>query len=99
MKNDIDIKICYSFSSRLKGFMFKKDKLPYGLYFPKCNSIHTFFCRQPLSVYFIDRDGNILLHEPYLKPWKVKTVKKAWGVLEFSVDMVDEKTILKKIET
>lgn len=79
-----DIKICTSFKDRFFGFMFKKEKLNYGLYFENCNSIHTFFCRQPLNIYFFDRSGNVILNESCFKPWKVKYIKNCYAVLEFS---------------
>ena len=63
--------------------MFVKKKLPYGMYFPKCSSIHTFFCFQTLSVYFLE---------------KIKKVKNCTSVLEFSVNTVDEKQVLTQIK-
>lgn len=90
-------KICDSFFSRLKGFMFVKKKLPYGMYFPNCSSIHTFFCFQTLSVYFLDKDKNIIKHL-YIKPWQIKKVKNSHSVLEFSINTVDENKVLTKIK-
>ena len=91
-------KTCDNLLNRLKGFMFVKKKLPYGLYFPNCSSIHTFFCFQTLSVYFLDKKGNVLVHE-YIKPGKVRRVKKAFSVLEFSLDTVNEPEVLSKIKS
>ena len=90
-------KICDSFFSRLKGFMFVKKKLPYGMYFPNCSSIHTFFCFQTLSIYFLDKDKNIIKHL-FIKPWKIKKVKGCDSILEFSLNMTDEKKVLAKIK-
>ena len=77
--------------------MFVKKKLPYGMYFPKCSSIHTFFCFQTLSVYFLDKNNDVISHL-FIKPWKIKKVKNCTSVLEFSVNTVDEKQVLTKLK-
>lgn len=56
---DIELKECISFSSRLLGFMFKKN-INYSLLFDKCNSIHTFFMKENIDVIMCDKDNNIL---------------------------------------
>ena len=77
--------------------MLVRKKLPYGLYFPKCSSIHTFFCLQPLSVYFLDKDKNIIKHL-VIKPWQIKKVKGCTSILEFSLNSIDENKVLKEIK-
>jgi len=71
----INIKICNNFINRLIGLMFKK-KFDYGLCFPKCNSIHTFFMFKHIDVIMTDKDYNILYIYKNLKPNKIILPKK-----------------------
>lgn len=56
--------------------MFKKKKIDYGLCFPRCNSIHTFFMLQPIDVIMTDKNNKILYIYSNLKPWKIILPKK-----------------------
>ena len=61
LKNkEINVKTCQKFKDRLLGMMFKKEKLNYGLCFPKCNSIHTFFMRDSIDVIMTNKENKIL---------------------------------------
>lgn len=73
--NKIDIIICNSFSSRFKGFMFKKniDKV---LCFPKCNSIHTFFMLNKIDIIMTDKNNKVIYIYNNLKPFKIILPKK-----------------------
>ena len=78
MKNnklDINIKICNKFYDRLLGLMMKKN-INYGLCFPKCNSIHTFFMLENIDVIMTDKNYNILYIYKNLKPNKIILPKK-----------------------
>ncbi len=44
-KNKYDIIIATNFSKRLMGLM-GKTNIDYGMLFPKCNSIHTYFMKE-----------------------------------------------------
>ena len=55
---EFDIKVCNNFKDRLLGLMFKKN-FNYGLCFPRCNSIHTFFMRQNIDVFMADKNNMI----------------------------------------
>ena len=55
----IIIKICRNIFDRFKGLMFKKN-ISYGLCFPKCNSIHTFFMSKPIDVIMTDKEYKVL---------------------------------------
>jgi len=74
-KLNINIKICNKFYNRLFGLMFKKN-INYGLCFPKCNSIHTFFMRENIDVIMTDKDYNILYIYKNFKPNKIILPKK-----------------------
>ena len=71
----LKIKVCNNIFNRFLGLMFKKD-INYGLCFPKCNSIHTFFMLKPIDVIMTDKEFNILYVLKNLKPNKVILPKK-----------------------
>ena len=77
IKDNIKLKIkpCNNIFNRFLGLMFKKN-IDYGLYFPKCNSIHTFFMKERIDVIMTDKDYNILYIFNNLKPNKIILPKK-----------------------
>lgn len=92
----ISVKTCKSFSSRLFGLMFKKN-FNYGLVFPKCNSIHTFFMKENIDVIMTDVNGNILHVFKNLKPYRIILPKKSvYYTFEFPANKLNFKK-LKKI--
>ena len=70
------IKRYIKFKDRVIGLMFKRKKIDYGICFPKCNSIHTFFMFQPIDVVMTDINHKILYIYPNFKPWKIILPKK-----------------------
>ena len=52
---------CITFFERLKGFMFQK-KIDKALLFDRCNSIHTFFMKQPIDVIMCNKENTILYY-------------------------------------
>ncbi|MBY0372166.1 DUF192 domain-containing protein [bacterium] len=42
-----------------------------GLFFPRCNSIHTFFMRFPIDVVFVDAGGRVVDVVEALAPWRM----------------------------
>lgn len=73
--NGINVKICTKFKDRFLGLMFKKS-FNYGLLFPGCSSIHTFFMRQKIDVFMTDKNGKVLYTYKSLKPYKIILPKK-----------------------
>ena len=71
----LEIKICNNIFNRFLGFMFKKN-INYGLCFPRCNSIHTFFMLKPIDVIMTDKNYNIRYIYNCLKPNKIIFPKK-----------------------
>ena len=71
----LKIKVCNNIFNRFLGLMFKKN-IDYGLCFPKCNSIHTFFMKIPIDVIMTDKNYNILYIFNNLKPNKIILPKK-----------------------
>ena len=72
---NMKVKVCNNFFNRFKGFMFTKN-INYGLCFPKCNSIHTFFMKESIDVIMTDKNYNILYILKELKPNKIILPKK-----------------------
>jgi uncharacterized membrane protein (UPF0127 family) len=70
--------------SRFLGLMGRRE-LPAGdaLWLAPCSQVHTFFCRFPMDVAFLDRDGRILHIAHAMKPWRVgRLVLRAKAALE-----------------
>lgn len=71
----LEIKVCNNVFNRFLGFMLKKN-ITYGLCFPKCNSIHTFFMLKPIDVIMTDKNYNILYIYKNFKQNKIILPKK-----------------------
>lgn len=56
--------------------MFIRKKLDFGVCFPNCNSIHTFFMFQSIDVVMTDINNKILYIYQNFKPWKIILPKK-----------------------
>lgn len=54
-----DILLADTFFKRLFGLMGKKN-ISYGMYFPKINSIHTFFMKEAIDVIALDNENIII---------------------------------------
>ena len=70
-----------TFYKRLKGLMFKKDKISEIYLFPRCSSIHTYFMKQNIDICILDKNYNVLYIKENLKPDKV-IIKKGYYTLE-----------------
>ena len=96
--NNIKIKKCVSFKSRLIGLMFKKN-INYGLYFPNCNSIHTFFMCENIDVIMWNNDNIILYYYKNLGKNKIilpkKGVKNIYELPKNSINDLKINDILK----
>ncbi|MBI1859523.1 MAG: DUF192 domain-containing protein [Deltaproteobacteria bacterium] len=65
------ISVATHFWSRFLGLM-GRAALPEGegIFFPRCNSIHTFFMRFPIDVVFVTQTGRVELVMSALPPWR-----------------------------
>lgn len=89
-EKSIEIKKCTSFYRRLKGFMFEKKKIQYGLWFPYCRSIHTFFMYQHISVIFTDKQFKVISYYPDLEPKKIIVApKNGYHTFELPTSFID----------
>ena len=58
----LDIKVAESFQERIMGFM-GKINIDYGILFPECNSIHTFFMKEEIDVIGLNENNEIIFIE------------------------------------
>ena len=79
-------KICIvearTFTKRLFGLM-GKENIDYGMFFPKCKSIHTFFMKESINVFGLDNDNVVIFRKLNLMPNKILDIKqKKTNILE-----------------
>ena len=87
----IELLICNTFFSRLKGFMFKKN-INNALLFNNCNSIHTFFMKSNIDVIMCDKENNIIYYYNNLEKNKVILPKKnVYKTIELPVNYFNVK--------
>lgn len=55
----IEVVVANRFLLRLLGLMGKKE-INFGIYFPNCNSIHTFFMRENIDVLGLNEKNEII---------------------------------------
>ncbi len=85
---------CYQashFFDRFMGLMGRRS-LPSteGVYFPKCNSIHTCFMWIPIDVLFVSKDGSVIEVCNQVKPWRFLLPRtKADAVIEMAAGMAN----------
>jgi len=68
------MKVADSFGLRGMGLMGKAsvpEAYGAGLFFPKCRSLHTCFMRFPLTILFLDADGQVLDIRKEVAPWRM----------------------------
>lgn len=78
---EFNVEIADTFKKRLFGLMGKKN-IKNGLYFPKTNSIHTFFMKEDIDVIMIDKENNIVYFKENLKKNRILIKKKAYHTIE-----------------
>ena len=83
-KNKYTIIIAKSFLKRLWGLMGQKD-INYGMLFPKCNSIHTFFMKENIDIIGLDENNEVIYkyeNLPKNKIIKINYERKKTSILE-----------------
>ncbi len=58
-KKKYEITIADNFYKRLTGLIGKKN-IDYGMLFPKCNSIHTYFMKENIDVIGLDENNKVI---------------------------------------
>lgn len=77
----IVLKNANNFKLRLFGLMNKKN-FNYGIIFPNCNSIHTFFMKEEIDVLMLDENYQIKYIYKSLKKNKIVYKKNIKYVIE-----------------
>jgi len=80
----IDIIYATDFKTRLFGLMGKKN-IDYGILFPKCNAIHTFFMKEDIDVIGLNEENQVIYiyrEVPKNKVVKVSDDAKKTSILE-----------------
>lgn len=83
-KNKYNIIVASSFPKRLFGLMGQKD-INYGMLFPKCNSIHTFFMKENIDIIGLDENNEVIYkyeNLPKNKIIKINYERKKTSILE-----------------
>ncbi len=73
-----------SFLKRLFGLMGKRN-IDYGILFPKCNSIHTFFMKENIDIIGLDENKEVIYkyeNLPKNKIIKINNERKNTSILE-----------------
>ena len=80
-KDVYDVDIANSFKKRLFGLMGKKN-IKKGIFFPKTNSIHTFFMKEAIDVIMIDKNNQVVYYQKNLPKNKIIIKRKAYHTIE-----------------
>jgi uncharacterized membrane protein (UPF0127 family) len=68
---------------RMRGLLGKRGLPPgEGLLIRPARSIHTFFMRFAIDAVFLAGDGRVLKVAENVKPWRARSCRKAYAVLE-----------------
>ena len=76
-----NLEIADSFKKKLFGLMGKKN-IQKGMFFPKTNSIHTFFMKEAIDVIMIDKNNTVIYFQKNVKKNKIIIKKKAYHTIE-----------------
>ncbi len=80
----ISIVVAKDFKTRLLGLMGKKN-IDYGMLFPKCNGIHTYFMKEEIDVIGLNQDNQVIYiyrNVPKNKIVKISEDVKKTSILE-----------------
>ena len=78
-----ELYVADTFIKRLMGYMFRKIPHHEAIMIKPCSSIHTYFMRFDIDVYFINENFEVISKIEALKPWKVVLpVRGAVNVIE-----------------
>lgn len=80
----LDIYVAKNFYDRLMGLM-GKTNISYGVLFPQCNSIHTFFMKEAIDVIGLNEKNEIIFIKRNVtknKIIKINTEIKKTSILE-----------------
>lgn len=85
---EIEVINATSFKLRFLGLMGQKT-INKGLFFPNCNSIHTFFMKDRIDVLMMDDNNKIIFIHENLPKNKIIYHKKAKNTLELPKNTIN----------
>jgi uncharacterized membrane protein (UPF0127 family) len=70
---------------RMKGLLGRREIASgEGLMIRPAPSIHTYFMRFPIDAVFLSRDGEVVKVSEHVKPWRARSARRAYAVLELA---------------
>ncbi len=91
-----DIEIANSFFKKMKGLLgVKIIKDDYGMFFPSCNFIHTFFMSFDIDIVMVDKKMKVVYTKEELKPFNMIFCFKAAHTFEFASGVIKKNNIKK----
>ncbi len=81
---ELEIVVAKDFKTRLLGLMGKKN-INFGMLFPKCNGIHTYFMKENIDVIGLNEDNQVIYiyrSVPKNKIVKISEDAKKTSILE-----------------
>ncbi len=94
-----DLHCAGNISSRLIGLIGRRS-VPggYGLYFPRCNSIHTCFMGVIIDIIYIDTRWKVIKTVREMKPWRFSCCRAASGVIETAAGWIERQGVVPGME-
>jgi len=78
-----EVRLARGFRARLLGLAsLNREEAGGGLLIPRCSSVHTFGMRFSLDLYFLDREGAVVLTRLAVVPRRLAFCRRASAVLE-----------------
>ncbi|MFA5271535.1 MAG: DUF192 domain-containing protein [Candidatus Omnitrophota bacterium] len=83
-----------TFIQRLKGLLCRKSLSPEeALIFYNVSSIHMFFMRFPIDVFYLDKEMKVLKIKHSFKPWRMSSCSSAKITIELPAGKAKEKSV------
>jgi len=73
-KNEYEIIVANDFKTRLTGLM-GKTNIDYGILFPNCNSVHTFFMKEEIDIIGLDINHEVIFKHEAAHPNQIIRIK------------------------
>ena len=80
--------------ARLRGLLGRRALgMDEGLLIRPASSIHTFFMRFPIDAVFLSRNGEVLKVASNVAPWRMRSCRKAYAVLELAAGEAERRDV------
>ena len=80
--------------SRMRGLLGRRGlESGEGLLLRPAGSVHTFFMRFPIDAVFLARNGDVLKVSSDVKPWRIRSQRKAHAVLELPAGEAQRRSV------